>query len=128
MTTLKEALDQLAKGHELDNEQKKLIIDKWQKELGIQPCEDCISRQAVLAMSDYIGEPPTYSNPYTKLEEVVRVKDIIALPPVQPKTGYISIDNVMSVFDDFMCGEVDEDGIDTLLEMLKDKAEIEVTE
>ena len=36
MTKLKEALDQLAKGHELDNEQKKLIIEKWQKDLGLQ--------------------------------------------------------------------------------------------
>ena len=43
----------------------------------------------------------------------------------EPKTGYISIDDVMSVFDDFMCGEVDEDGTDTFLEMLKDKAESE---
>lgn len=37
----------------------------------------------------------------------------------------LSIDDVMSVFDDFMCGEVDEDGTETFLEMLKDKAEIE---
>jgi len=43
----------------------------------------------------------------------------------EPKTGYISIDDVMSVFDDFMCGEVDEDGTETFLEMLKDKAESE---
>lgn len=43
----------------------------------------------------------------------------------EPKTGHISIDDVMSVFDDFMCGEVDEDGMDTFLEMLKDKAESE---
>ena len=41
------------------------------------------------------------------------------------RTGYISIDDVMSVFDDFMCGEVDEDGTDTFLEMLKDKSESE---
>ena len=49
------------------------------------------------------------------------------LPPVQPKPkiGYVSVDDVMSVFDDFMCGEVDEDGMDTFLEMLKDKAESE---
>lgn len=37
----------------------------------------------------------------------------------------ISIDDVMSVFDDFMCGEVDEEGRATFLEMLKDKAESE---
>lgn len=49
----------------------------------------------------------------------------VALPSAEPKTGYISINDVMSVFDDFMCGEVDEDGMDTFLEMLKDKAESE---
>lgn len=38
---------------------------------------------------------------------------------------YLSIENVMSVFDDFMCGEVDEDDRYTFLEMLKDKAESE---
>lgn len=43
----------------------------------------------------------------------------------EPKTGYISIDDVMSVFDDFMCGEVDEEGTEIFLEMLKDKAETE---
>lgn len=41
------------------------------------------------------------------------------------KAGYISIDDVMSVFDDFMCGEVDEEVTETFLEMLKDKAESE---
>lgn len=41
----------------------------------------------------------------------------------EPRKGYLSIDDVMSVFDDFMCGEVDEDGTETFLEMLKDKAE-----
>ena len=50
---------------------------------------------------------------------------MMAIPSAEPKTGYISIDDVMSVFDDFMCGEVDEDGTDTFLEMLKDKAESE---
>ena len=55
-----------------------------------EPCEDCISREAVLALSDYVGETPTYSNPYAKLEEVVRVEDIKSLPSVQPKikTGH----------------------------------------
>ena len=44
----------------------------------------------------------------------------------ETKTGYISIDDVMSVFDDFMCGEVDEEGTETFWEMLKDKAEREI--
>lgn len=82
MTTLKEALDQLAKGHELDNEQKKLIIDKWQKELGVQPCKDCISRQAALDIYDDYnvavenGELEAYRK---------HRKRLLKLPPVQPK-------------------------------------------
>lgn len=43
----------------------------------------------------------------------------------ETKTGYLSIDDAMSVFDDFMCGEVDEDSMEIFLEMLKDKAESE---
>lgn len=35
---------------------------------------------------------------------------------------YISIDNVMSVFNDYMCNDIDEDGTEIFLEMLKDKA------
>lgn len=48
---------------------------------------------------------------------------VIAMLKQEPRKGYLSIDNVMSVFDDFMCGEVDENGTETFLEMLKDKAE-----
>ena len=40
-----------------------------------------------------------------------------------PKTGYISINDVMSVFDDFMRGDADEEDTETFLKMLKDKAE-----
>ena len=82
MTTLKEALDQLAKGHELDNEQKKLIIDKWQKELGVQPCKDCISRRAALDIYDDYnvavenGELEAYRKHRKRLQK---------LPHVQPK-------------------------------------------
>jgi len=54
--------------------------------------------------------------------EVIKER-IKAIPSAEPKTGYISIDDVMSVFDDYMCGEVDEEGTDTFLEMLRDKAE-----
>ena len=38
---------------------------------------------------------------------------------------YISIDDVMSVFNDYMCDEVDEEATDTFLRMLKDRAESE---
>ena len=48
-------------------------------------------------------------------------KEILEALEQEPKTGYIAINDVMSVFDDFMCGEVDEDGTDTFLEMLRDK-------
>lgn len=40
-------------------------------------------------------------------------------------TEYISIDDVMSVFDDYMRGDVNGDDRDTFFEMLKDKAESE---
>ena len=56
------------------------------------------------------------------------MQDILDLPsvrPQEPKIGYISVDDVMSVFDDFMRGEVDEDDTNIFLEMLKDKAESE---
>ena len=38
---------------------------------------------------------------------------------------YISIEDVMSVFNDYMRGEVDEEDTETFLNMLKDKAESE---
>ena len=52
-------------------------------------------------------------------------KDEQNLRMKQEPRKVLSIDDVMSVFDDFMCGEVDEDGTETFLEMLKDKAESE---
>lgn len=61
---------------------------------------------------------------YKVVDEIIGLLPSVA--PQKPKTGYISIDDVMSVFDDFMCGEVDEEGTETFLEMLKDKAESEV--
>ena len=60
----------------------------------------------------------------TEFEIVLTLAEqALAIPSAKPKTGYISIDDAMSVFDDFMCGEVDEDGTDTFLEMLKDRVE-----
>ena len=62
-------------------------------------------------------------------DEMIRVVDkaIQHSETQDPRKGYLSIDDVMSVFDDFMCGEVDEEGIETFWEMLKDKAESEET-
>ena len=61
-------------------------VAEWLRELKAykeqEPCEDVISREAALAMSEYIGESATLENPYAKPEEVVRVRDIMSLPPV----------------------------------------------
>jgi len=53
------------------------------------------------------------------------IRDTIEEMKQELRKGYLSIDDVMSVFDDFMCGEVDEDGTETFLKMLKDKVESE---
>lgn len=78
--------------------------------------DDLISRQAVL---DIIEKEEFKGDALSEIEKLPSVN------PQKSKEGYISIDNVMSVFDDFMCGEVDEDGTEIFLEMLKDKAESE---
>lgn len=77
--------------------------------------DDYISRRAALECFEMTNTRPGAKHA------------IETLPSVQPepKKGYMSIADVMSVFDDLMCGEVDEDGKETFLEMLKDKAESE---
>ena len=90
-----------------------------------EPCDDVISRQALL---DATVKRNSIWNKITNSKGENLEEIILQLPPVnpqEPRKGYLSIDDVMSVFDDFMCGEVDEDGTDTFLEMLKDKAESE---
>lgn len=82
MTTLKEALEQLAKGHELDNEQKKLIIDKWQKELGIQPCEDCISREKLIKDLNFLYNENGFIKD-TRAKRTIEV--IMGQAPVTPQ-------------------------------------------
>ena len=56
------------------------------KALEQEPCEDCISRQAVLDLVD------SYSESQSNVEDVTQdiISDIVVLPPVnpQPKTGY----------------------------------------
>ena len=47
-------------------------------------------------------------------------EQIIANGTPLPK-GLIPINDVMSVFDDFMCGDVDEDDMETFYEMLKER-------
>ena len=90
-----------------------------------EPCDDVISRQALL---DATVKRNSIWNKITNSKGENLEEIILQLPPVnpqEPRKGYLSIDDVMSVFDDFMCGEVDEDGTETFLEMLKDKAESE---
>ncbi len=92
-------------------------------------CEDIISRQAVLDTLDtsdkFMDEDRTVETYKALLKECYEI-----LPSVTPKQkmGYLSIDDVMSVFDDYMCGDIDEAGAEIFLEMLKDKAESEGSE
>ena len=116
--------------NEPNKTQSIVFTDEWLKmpymainALQTEHCEDGISRQAVL---DAIEKNCIWENEYNLTSS--RIKSAVEkLPSVQPepKKGYISIADVMSVFDDFMCGEVNEDGTETFLEMLKDKAESE---
>lgn len=52
------------------------------KPLEQEPCEDCVSRQAVLDKAVYTETEEGWSG------MTVDVKDIEALPPVTPKTGH----------------------------------------
>ena len=57
-------------------------IDEAIRRLKEQPCEDCISREAV---EEITFQEPSYTDPYNILTEV-REK-VRALPPIQPKTA-----------------------------------------
>lgn len=121
------------------NDMDKTTIDACKGAIELleqQPCEDAISREDALKALDYdIKSFEFKSGVGRHMNEIANLLNTIyeiqsdnikALPPVQPKskTGHwISIDDVMLVFDDFMRGEVDEDETNTFLEMLKDKAE-----
>lgn len=52
-------------------------------------------------------------------------EDFIALCREEQKSkpGYISIDDAMSAFDDFMCNDIEPEGQEVFLELLKDRAE-----
>ena len=80
---------------------------------------DCIDRNSIKYYPGQGGYMYASKGEIDKLPSVT---------PQEPRKGYLSIDDVMSVFDDFMCGKVDEDGTETFLEMLKDKAESEEEE
>lgn len=59
-----------------------IVISEWLEQ---EPCEDAISRQAVLNMQYRIDDSATLST-----RDIVNVDDIEDLPPVtpQPKTGH----------------------------------------
>ena len=84
---------------------------------------DCVSR--ILVQSAISKSIEYKENPYQLYKRIERLPSVT---PQEPRKGHLSIDDVMSVFDDFMCGEVDEDGTETFLEMLIDKADMREVE
>ena len=99
---------------------------------------DCIDRDSAIKALDYDIKCFEFKSGVSKhMDDIAKllntiyetqVNNIKALPsvtPQEPRKGYISIDDVMSVFDDYMRGEVDAQDTETFLEMLKDKAESE---
>ena len=85
--------------------------------------DDCISRQDVL--SEIIRFSTEEGASVECQQLYCDVNNMPSVTPQKPRKGYISIDDVMSVFDDYMRGEVDAQDTETFLEMLKDKAESE---
>lgn len=77
--TREEAMNKLLQGHELDNECKRLIIEKFQQELGQEPCEDCVSRKDIIEILTDIdididmGEGYDYNKWRDRLEELPSV-------------------------------------------------------
>ena len=51
----------------------------------IQYSEDCVSRDAILALSEWYGESATHDNPFPDGAEAVPVYKIEQLPSVMPK-------------------------------------------
>ena len=95
------------------------------KALQQESCEDAVSRQAVLEVLK--DKWSMFSDANDAMQESIDTIEALSnVTPQEPRKGYLSINDVMSVFDDFMCGEVDEEGTETFWEMLKDKAEIEL--
>lgn len=121
--TRKEAIAELKRDIELDNDFTEDYINAVNmaiKALEQEECEDAVSRQAVKEQMIYYG----FHAPDMTVTEFV--EDCLpSVNPQKPQKGYISIDDVMLVFDVFMYGEVDKEGAETFLEMLKDKAESE---
>ena len=77
-----------------------IAIDMAIKALEQEPCEDAISRQAVLSLLHF------HRNDEDKIEGYVKTKDIINLPSVtpQPKTGHWIR---MKAYEKWLCSECD---------------------
>ena len=81
---------------QISNEAYKQIMIAAQDEN--EPCDDCISRQAVLDMQYRIDDSATLSS-----RDVVNVDDIEDLPSVtpQPKMGHREYNDI---YDHYLCG------------------------
>lgn len=74
----------------------------------IQYSEDCVSRDAILALSEWYGESATYDNPFPNGAEAVPVYKIEQLPSVQParpKGKWIKVDPLGVGDEAYMCSE-----------------------
>ena len=76
----------------------------------IQYSEDCVSRDAALALSEWYGESATYDNPFPDGAEAVPVYKIEQLPSVQPKrlTGKWFIDERPESNREVVCSNCDQ--------------------
>jgi len=132
-----EEQEKAAKGwHEIQVRKCELIPFAEMDYTDENECKECASEHRQLAewlkeLKDYRERIPSYEAGYNDAKREIALSGEYqrayerGKKDAELKMGYISIDDVMSVFDDFMCGDVDEDGMDTFLEMLKDKAESE---
>lgn len=91
----------------VSKEQKELITETFLmavEALKREPCEDCISRQAVLDMSLDMSEidGEHFTEPYM----VVNVEDIQKLPSVHPTQGWIPVSEKLPKAGEYV-GDVD---------------------
>lgn len=88
---------------------------------------DLISRSALYREIESLNVYCTIDNENDALLKGSEVFDLVDnAPTIEPERSqgeWITIADVMSAFDDFMRGDVDENDTETFLEMLKDRAE-----
>lgn len=100
--TKEEAIGNLRYAIRWNDMPKKEALEMAIKALKQEPCEDCISRQAVLSMQYKIDDSATLST-----RDVVNVDDIEDLPPVtsQPKMGHWVEENINKWSRKIFCSE-----------------------